>query len=181
MTQRADLQVLRLGEEQLKAEAALIQSESRPDITASARYSRSRSAIDRFNDVDNILTFGVSIPLSQRSRVQPAADIARSRETQQRMRAEQLSRVIPQEVEAGYRQWTGAVRAMNALRNGVLELSQKNLTVIREAYRLGQLRLMDVLNEQRRLAELELSLIDAQAEAARALVELEYSIGGNLP
>jgi cobalt-zinc-cadmium efflux system outer membrane protein len=55
------------------------------------------------------------------------------------------------------------------------------VVVIREAYRLGQLRLLDVLNEQRRLVDLQLSYIEAQAQAARALVELERAVGGPLP
>jgi cobalt-zinc-cadmium efflux system outer membrane protein len=67
------------------------------------------------------------------------------------------------------------------MRTGVIEPSQQNLTVIQEAYRLGQLRLFDVLNEQRRLSDLQLSYLEAQADAARALSDLERSVGGDLP
>jgi cobalt-zinc-cadmium efflux system outer membrane protein len=70
---------------------------------------------------------------------------------------------------------------MEILKSGVIEQSEKNLTVIREAYRLGQLRLFDVLNEQRKLIETELAFVDAQAEAAQALVVLEKAVGGTLP
>ena len=70
---------------------------------------------------------------------------------------------------------------LQILKTGVVEQSQKNLTVIREAYRLGQLRLFDVLNEQRKLIEIELTFVDAQSEAAQALAELEKSVGGILP
>ena len=90
-------------------------------------------------------------------------------------------RTVPQEVEAAYRRWTGAMRSLEIMRAGVIEPSQKNLIVIREAYRLGQLRLLDVLNEQRRLVELQLSFVDTQAEAARAFAELERAVGGTLP
>jgi cobalt-zinc-cadmium efflux system outer membrane protein len=59
--------------------------------------------------------------------------------------------------------------------------SAKNLAVIREAYQLGQLRLLDVLNEQRRLTDTELSYLDARVGAARALADLERATGGLLP
>ena len=52
--------------------------------------------------------------------------------------------------------------------------------MVRKAYELGQLRLLDVLNEQRRLLETELSLIDSEAELARSVAELERTVGGSL-
>jgi cobalt-zinc-cadmium efflux system outer membrane protein len=192
LDQRPDLRIVRLLAEQAAAGTAVAQSEGRPDVTASVGYIHSRSRFDQFalsdsgdivplRDADNIVRFGLSIPVFTRKRAEAATAAALSREAQQRLRREYLMRAIPQEVEAAYRRWSGAIRALQILRAGVLEPSQKNLIVIREAYRLGQLRLFDVLNEQRRLADLQLSFVDAQAEAARALVELESAAGGNLP
>jgi outer membrane protein, heavy metal efflux system len=189
---RPDLQTLKLLEEQAAAETSLASAEDHRDLTASARYTHSRSSFDQFGlsesgalvplrDADNIITFGLSIPLFTKNRAQPVIDAAKARQSQQALRREQLTRVIPLEVQAAYRRWIGARRSLELLRTGVVEPSQKSLTVIREAYRLGQLRLFDVLNEQRRLGELQLSYIDAQTDAARALAELERAIGGNLP
>ena len=73
------------------------------------------------------------------------------------------------------------MRSLEILQTGVIDPSEKNLEVIREAYRLGQMRLLDVLNEQRRLVDLRLAYVEAQAEAARALTELERAVGGTLP
>jgi cobalt-zinc-cadmium efflux system outer membrane protein len=58
--------------------------------------------------------------------------------------------------------------------------SNRNLGIIRQAYELGQLRLLDVLNEQRRLLETQLSSIDAEAELMRSAAELERAVGGEL-
>ena len=104
-----------------------------------------------------------------------------ARTTQAELRREHLLQTIPQEVEAAFRRWSGAQRTLQILKSGVVEQSEKNLIVIREAYRLGQLRLFDVLNEQRKLIETQLAFVDAQAEAAQALAELERAVGGNLP
>jgi len=192
LQQRSDIQILTLLEEQADAEVALAQAEGRPDLTLSARYTRVNSAFEQsgfsdsgtlvpLRDADNFLTFGLSIPLFTRNRARGMVEAAESRHVQQRLQREHLKRAIPEEVEAAYRRWSGASRSLEILRTGVIEPSQKNLVVIREAYRLGQLRLLDVLNEQRRLVDLQLSYIEAQAQAARALVELEHAIGGPLP
>ena len=192
LQQRADIRILQLLEQQAEAEGALAQAEGRPDVTISARYTRFNSAFDQsgfsdsgaivpLSDADNVVTFGVAIPLHTRNRARSLTEAAVSRLTQQRLRREHLVQLIAREVEAAYRRWFGAVRSLEVLRTRVIEPSQRNLVVIREAYRLGQLRLLDVLNEQRRLVELQFSHLDAQAEAARALVELERAVGGPLP
>jgi cobalt-zinc-cadmium efflux system outer membrane protein len=67
------------------------------------------------------------------------------------------------------------------LQSGVLDPSTSSLSVIREAYKLGQLRLLDVLNEQRRLVDTQLAYIDAQADAARTKAEVERALGGTHP
>ena len=51
---------------------------------------------------------------------------------------------------------------------------------MRQAYNLGELRLLDILNGQRRLLDTELSYIDAQAELFRSYAELEAGPGGSL-
>ena len=58
--------------------------------------------------------------------------------------------------------------------------SEQNLEIMRQAYGLGQLRMLDVLNEQRRLIDTQMAHIEAKAELARALAELERAAGGEL-
>ena len=189
---RPDLRILTILEEQALAEAELAKAEGQPDLTASARYTRSVSRFDQLGlseggavvplrDADNVVTFGLSIPLFTRQRAQGAVDAALSRANQARLQREHLQQAITQEVEAAYRRWSGTRRALGILQSGVVQQSEKNLIVIREAYSLGQLRVMDVLNEQRRLVETELAYVDAQGEAALAFAELERALGGDLP
>ena len=107
---------------------------------------------------------------STRGRNQGNLDAAISRERTARLRREYLEAAIPLEIEAAHRRWRAALNAVSALNQGVVQQSAKNLDVIRQAYQLGQLRLLDVLNEQRRMLDTELSYIDAKAELARAEV-----------
>lgn len=82
------------------------------------------------------------------------------------------------EIENAYRRMEAAQQAVQLLATGVIEQSENNLKVIREAYNLGQLRALDVLNEQRRLVDTRLSYIDAQLEETQARIELERAVGG---
>ena len=190
---RGDLKTARLEEEQDAAGIDLAKAEAKPDVTLSAGYARQDNQFDGlfgFNnsgtlsplrDRDDILTFGVSIPLrtsrSGAGNVQEAA----ARSAGARLRREYLERNIPLEVEAAYQRWRTASESLQMLQSGVLDPSTSNLSVLREAYKLGQLRLLDVLNEQRRLVDTQLAYIDAQADVARTWAEVERAAGGIHP
>jgi cobalt-zinc-cadmium efflux system outer membrane protein len=182
---------LQLLEEQALAEVNLARAEGKPDVTVSARYSRSNSAFDQLGlnpsgeltplrDRDNILTFGLAIPIFQPKRNQGAIEAAIARSTASQLRREHLEAVVRLEVEAALRRWEAAKRTLEILNRGVIGQSEKNLVVVREAYSLGQLRILDVLNEQRRLIETQLTYLDAQSELFQSFAELERAVGGTI-
>jgi cobalt-zinc-cadmium efflux system outer membrane protein len=190
---RADLKTARLEEEQEAAGIHLAKAEAKPDVTFSAGYTRqdnqfdglfgfnSSGALSPIRDRTDIFNFGVSIPLRTGRSGAGNVQAAMARTSGARLRREYLERNIPLEVEAAYQRWRTASDSLQMLRSGVLDPSTSNLSVIREAYKLGQLRLLDVLNEQRRLVDTQLSYIDAQADAARTWAEVERAAGGIHP
>ena len=189
---RPDLRALKLLEEQTTAEEALTHADGKPDITALARYSRVDSSFDQLGydpptgrlvplrSRDHMLTVGLSFLLFAPERNRGAVQAAQARTTAARLRREQLESVVRLEVEASYRRWQSAVRAVEILNRGVIGQSEKNLAVLRQAYTLGQLRMLDVLNEQRRLIETQLAYADVQSELFEAFAELEASVGGSV-
>jgi cobalt-zinc-cadmium efflux system outer membrane protein len=189
---RPDLRLARALESQSGAELALTEAQARPDLTASAQYTRRYSQFEDplrttgsgspllLQDRDHVLTLGLSIPLQSRKRNQGNIEAAVARQRAAGLKRQHLEVTIPLEAEAAWRRCLAAGNAVGIWNGGVLEESRRNLSVIRQAYQLGQLRLLDVLNEQRRLLETELSFIEAQAEFARSLVELERAAGGSL-
>jgi cobalt-zinc-cadmium efflux system outer membrane protein len=190
---RADLKSARFEEEQEAAGITLAKAEAKPDVTLSAGYARQDNQFDGlygFNsagtlsplrDRDDIVSFGVSIPLRTSRSGAGNVQAATARSSGARLRREYLEKNIPLEVEAAYRRWRAAADSLQMLQSGVLNPSTTNLAVIREAYRLGQLRLLDVLNEQRRLTDTQLTYIDAQTDAARTWAEVERATGGKHP
>jgi len=190
---RADLKTARLEEEQEAAGIALAKAEAKPDVTLSAGYTRqdsqfdglfglnSSGALSLLLEQNDILNFGVSIPLRTSRSGAGNVQAATARTSGARLRREYLERNISLEVEAAYQRWYTASESLQMLQSGVVDPSTNNLSVIREAYQLGQLRLLDVLNEQRRLADTQLSYIDAQADVARTWAEVERAAGGLYP
>ena len=190
---RPDLRTARLLEQQGEAETTLAKAEARPDVTFSARYVHnntrlenqfgftSAGALTPLHEQYNTLSVGVSVPIMTTRRSQGAIEAAVAGAAGARLRREYLESTIPLEVQSAYERWTAAARSRDLLRDGVMGQSNKNLGVIREAYQLGQLRLLDVLNEQRRLTDTELTYLDARVQAARALADLERVTGGLLP
>jgi outer membrane protein, heavy metal efflux system len=193
LEQRADLRAARILEQQAEAEIELTEAQAKPDVTLSARYGYASTRIDdmygytgagaltQLHFQENTLSFGASLPLTRRSRSAGLIDAAVARSRAGQSRRAYLERGVPLEVAAAYARWSAALRNRDLMSNQVLTQSQANLSVIREAYQLGQLRLLDVLNEQRRLFDTELAVLDARFEVARALVDLERSTGEILP
>ncbi len=190
---RSDIKTARLEEEQQAVGIELARAEAKPDVTLSAGYTRQDNQFDGlfgFNTAgslspirsqDNMLNFGVSIPLRTSRSGTGNVQAATARASGARLRREYLEKNIPSEVEDAYQRWRTAAESLQLLQSGVLDPSTNNLAVIREAYKLGQLRLLDVLNEQRRLVDAQMSYIDAQADAARTWAELERAAGGIHP
>jgi cobalt-zinc-cadmium efflux system outer membrane protein len=190
---RADLISAKLQEEQESAGIALAKAEAKPDVTLSAGYSRQNSQFDGlfgFNstgglspirDQVDILSFGISVPLRTTRSGLGNIQAASAKASGARLRREYLERNIPLEVESAYQRWRTAADSLQMLQSGVIDPSSANLSVIREAYKLGQLRLLDVLNEQRQLVDTQMEYLDAQADVARTWAEVERTAGGNLP
>ncbi len=190
---RADLKTARLEEEQKDASVELAKADAKPDVVLSAGYSRQYSQFDGLfgvtssgistpiRDRVDLLTFGVSIPLRTSRSGAGNVQAETARASGARLQKEYLQRTIPLEVASAYQRWRAASDSLVLLKNGVIDPSSANLSVIRQAYKLGQLRLLDVLNEQRRLIDMQLAYIDAQADAARSWADVERAVGGNLP
>jgi cobalt-zinc-cadmium efflux system outer membrane protein len=129
---------------------------------------------------DNLIGLGVSIPLTSTRRNRGNIEAAVARQAGARLRREYLEATIPTQVEAAHEHWRAAQEALTIFSTGVIQQSEQNLAVMKQAYNLGELRLLDILNEQRRLLDTELNYVDAQAEVFRAYAELEQAVGGSL-
>ena len=189
LAERPDLKAARAEESLTDAEVRLAKSEAVPNVVASTRYSRVNSQFDQFGlsapggspvpirDTDNLLTGGVSINLPLRNRNQGNIQAAIARHQNAALRRQYLERVIRQEVQAAVARYETATKALTVFDQGVLEQSRENVRILRAAYDLGEIRLMDVINEQRRLVDTQRAYTDLLREAFLAAVEIERATG----
>src|SRR6267143_751517 len=161
---------------------------SRPDLQAARlRYAREpvvsrlasatqRRAFDR----ENVLDFGISIPLPLWNREQGNIREASSKVIQAKAERAALENAIRAEVATASRRYQSASRTLDLIRTGVVNETQAGFTITQLAYRLGDMRLLDVLVQQRSLVDAQIAELTAEAEAAAADAELELAVGGRL-
>lgn len=186
---RPDLKAARMRESAAEAEVRLAKGEASADVVASARYSRVNAGFDQYGlsapggspvpirATDNLLTGGISIDLPLRNRNQGNIESAVARRAAASLRRQHLEQVIRQQVRAAMERYQTAARALDIFDAGVVQQSRENVRILRAAYDLGEIRLIDVLNEQRRLTEVQRQYTDLLLEANLAAIELERAAG----
>ncbi len=191
---RPDLRAAMIVQRQAEAGVSLAKAEGKPDWALSAGYSRVYSRFDdqkginpnngslmTLRDRDDLLTVGLEIPLfsGSRNRGNMESAVARQAGSQHRVKAMELS--IPLQVEAAWNQFTSAKEAHQILTGEVLSQSENNIRILQQAYQLGHLQMLDVLNEQRRLYSMRVEAVDLQLRMMQAFASLEYAYAGELP
>lgn len=179
---RPDLRLARLNEEVAEAGLKLARSLSAPEVTAFTRFTLSRSTFDDtpvgvLRDRDKLLTVGLSVGLPVFNRNQGGKAEAVAAISQARTRREFLETVVRAEVRSAYLRYAAAQSAVATFEQGVIARSNANINVIRAAYELGEFRISELINEQRRLLDSEREFTEALTEQYRALADLEAALG----
>lgn len=179
---RPDLKLARLNEEVAQAGLSLVRANSTPDVTAFSRYTLNRSSYEDSpvgvrNDRDRLLTFGVSIGIPVFNRNQGAKAESAAAISQAKTKREFLESVVRAEVESAYARYESARVAVATFEQGVIARSTDNIRVVRAAYELGEFRITDFLNEQRRLVDSQRDFTETLSEQYRALADLQAALG----
>lgn len=178
---RPEIRVALLEEELAGAGLRLIRSQSRPDISATARYTQGRSILDDprgpFTQRGGTLTFGMSIGLPVFNRNQGAKAEAEIAIRQARERRAFAERVVQNEITAAFRRLEAGRRAVFTLETAVLPRSRENVETVRKVYEIGELKITDLIAEQRKLLDANRDLTEALTERYRAQADLFIALG----
>ena len=191
LLERPDLQAARIEETLRDAETRSTRAEAVPNLIASGRYTHTNSAFDQLGlttsgatvplrDADNILTGGISITLPFRNRNQGLIQAAIARTDAAKLRRQFVEQVITQEVRSAYSRYEATRQALAVFDQSVLNRSADNVRIIQAAFNAGELRLFDVINEQRRLTDTQRAYTDVLRQYYIAVVELERAVGAPL-
>ena len=187
---RPDLQAARLGEELGTARINLARANAIPNVAGSVRYSRNKGIVDLpgpvngstfASDLDNELTFGVSIDIPIFNRNQGEIAAATGERLQATRTREFLESTIKRDVAVAYRKYRAAAESLVVYSTQILPRAEDNLRSVRAAYGLGDFSIFEVVNEQRRLAENVTNFNQILRDYYNALTEIETAIGTTLP
>jgi cobalt-zinc-cadmium efflux system outer membrane protein len=184
---RPDVALSRIEEQVATAGLRLVRAQSKPDVTASTRYTQGRSNVDLPNGVfpqnNRSITFGVSIGIPIFNKNQGAKAEAEISIKQAQTLREFAERVIKGEILSAYQRYEAATQAVLTLQNSAIPRSTKNVETFRRIYEIGEIKITDLIAEQRRLLDANSDLTEALTEKYRAQADLNIALGagGLLP
>ena len=187
LQKRPDMVAARLREQLAEQDIDVAKSHAIPNATASVRYGRESVVASlaapgrpRTFDRENVVEFGVSIPLPLFNREQGNIAEAASRRVQARAERESLEQSISQEVSLAFHRYQTLKNSLQLLRTGVVGENEQSFRIVQLAYDLGELRFLDIVNQQRQVVEAEASYVTMQTDFNRALADLELAVGAGL-
>lgn len=188
LVERPDLKAARAEETRADAELRLARAERVPDVIGIVRYSQDSSRFEQFGttssgqlvplrDTDRTVTAGVSIPLPFANRNQGSIEAATAGLRAAALRREFIEQSVRADVRGAYAQYVGARQAVEVFDRQVIQQAQEAVNTIRTSYELGETPLLDLVQEQRRLVEIQKAFTDALKELYIARAALEQAVG----
>lgn len=185
---RPDILLTQIEEQVATAGLRLVRAQSRPDLTAYTRYTQGRLGFQSaseglFQSRDRSLTFGVAIGLPVFNKNQGAKAEAEIAIKQAQARREFAERVVRGEILAAYQRFEAASRAVATLETAAIPRSLQNVETFRKVYEIGELKITDLIAEQRRFLDTTRDLTEALTQKYRAQIDLNIALGagGLLP
>lgn len=180
---RPDVLLTQIEEQVATAGLRLVRANSRPDLTAYTRYSQGRSVVDtsigNFPQRDRSLTFGVAIGIPVFNKNQGEKAQAEISIKQAQQRREFAERVVRSEIMAAYQRFEAASRAVLTLEQSAIPRSTQNVETFRRVYEIGEIKITDLIAEQRRLLDVNRDLTEALTEKYRAQADIQIALGAN--
>lgn len=171
---RPDLRQRAVSVGKAEAERASATAEGRWDLQVSATYMNRRMNGERAHEG----AIGVMVDLPLRNRQQGAVAAARAREASARAALENARIAAAAEVAAARARLSAAEAVLEQYRGGWLETAASNLAVMREAWTLGDVTLLDVIEEERRFLMTQSEYTAALRDVIEARAMLRLALGG---
>ena len=184
LAKRPDIRALEAEKAKSDAEIALAQAERIPNITAGLGYQRENTAIDvagsEAKDRDNLIALKLSIPIPLFDRNQAGIREAQARKGSAENRYAFARLTAERQVEAAYARLTTAEKTLAIYAKNIIPQLEENLKMVQEAYRLGEVGILAVIEEQKKFFEVNDSYLTALYNRQTALAKLEAAVGTDL-
>lgn len=181
---RPDIRALEAEKSRGEAGIMLAKAEGIPNLTVGLAVTRESTAIE-LGGMENKETaykigLKLSMPLPVFDRNKAGVREAQARRNSAGSRLSAIAGTVDREVETAYESFVNADKILAMYRADILPQLEENLKLTQEAYRLGELGILSVIEEQKKFFEINDSYLTALHERLTALSRLETAIATEL-
>ena len=184
LVNRPDLKAREAEKAKSDAEMALARAERIPNVTAGFGFHRENTAIEiddnDVKDQDNLIGLRLSIPIPFFDRNQAGIREAQARQGSAENRYLFARQVIEREVEAAYARLNTIEKSLSIYAKDIVPHLAENLKLVQEAYRLGEVGILTIIEEQKKFFEVNDGYLTALYSRQIALAKLEAAVGADL-
>jgi cobalt-zinc-cadmium efflux system outer membrane protein len=177
---RPDLKALEAENSRGAADIALARAEGIPNLTAGVTFKRDTTAMEigGVEGKDTAYTIGLklSLPIPLFDRNQAGIQEARAKRSSAESRLLAAARNVDREVETAYASLLNAEKVLLLYTSDIMPQLEENLKLTQEAYRLGEVGILNVIQEQKKFFEVSDAYLTALHDRQAALVALETAV-----
>ena len=181
---RPDVKALEAEKGRGDADIILAEAEKVPNLTAGLFYAQDRSTdatgAGEEKVRDNLLGIRLSMPIPVFDKNQAGVQEARAKKSSSESRLLAASRNIEREVETAYASYLNSEKVLSLYKTNIIPQLEENLNLTQEAYRLGEVGILAVIQEQKKFFEVSEGYLAALHDRQTALVKLESSVATEL-
>ena len=174
---RPDLKALEAEKRRGDSDIILAHAESIPNLTAGLALKRDTTAMEiggmEGKDTAYTIALKLSIPIPLFDKNQAGVLEARARQSSSEIRLMAATRNAEREVETAYASFLNAEKVLSLYKSNIIPQLEENLALTEEAYRLGEVGILEVIQEQKKFFEVNDSYLVALHDRQAALVKLE--------
>jgi len=174
---RPDLKALEYEKSRGDADIVLAEAEAIPNLTAGLAVMRDATAIEvggiEGKDTAYTIGFKLSMPIPVFDRNQAGVQAATARRSSAESRLSAAVKAVELEVEMAYASFLSADKILSLYRTSIIPQLEENLKLTQEAYRLGEVGILNVIQEQKNFFEVNDGYLLALHGRKISLVKLE--------
>jgi cobalt-zinc-cadmium efflux system outer membrane protein len=181
---RPDFLALVREHDRAGTEVHLATAEAEPNLTAGffIQWQRSATELGGMSSVGTDTQLGVrlSMPMSLFNRNSGGQGAARARLDAAVSHHLALERTITAEVESAHSRYVASERILALFEQGIIQQLNENLKLTQEAYRLGEVGILSVIDEQKKYYEVNEGYLSALYGRRMAFSKLETAVASDL-
>ncbi|MBA2652056.1 MAG: TolC family protein [Tatlockia sp.] len=179
--QRPDMQMLCLSLNRAQANQQLVRSERWADWVLGVAVQQNKIVVKGAEpqDPNRALSVNLAIPLPILNGNQGKIREAGALGTQAMIKMQALKLVIQTELASNFNQLQALEKALQQSHLSTLKLRNRNVNLARNAYKNGQISLLEVLQIQRQQNDLQVAYLNMLEKYLQAFVKLCAALGDN--